>query len=557
LPERLAEDYPALARFRREAQASSALDHPNICSIYDIGEDAGHPFIVMQLLEGKTLRQLIERGALPYETLVDLAIQIADALDAAHSHGIIHRDIKPANIFVTARGQAKIMDFGLAKGQTRPELLHIGASGETALMREELVTSPGATIGTVAYMSPEQARGEELDVRTDLFSFGVVLYEMASGKHAFPGTTTALVFDGILNNEPLSAAHLRPELPAQLNQIISKALEKSPELRYQTAADIRADLARLKRDTDSSRRSPAAVSQPAGAPGFPLGRTPPRRSFTALLSRPVSILGMFLLLAVLATIYLLFLQKQRSAKLTPQKMVITRLTEDGSIVHAALSPDGKYVAYISRQGPHPGFSLRQVAAESVVPLMSVADATYYWIAFSPDGDHIYFQGGQEDDSGIYVVPALGGTPKLVIKEAMPFGAALSPDGSRIAFFNNYPTAQSTLSVANNDGSDARVIATATGPEFFGEDVAPAWSPDGLWITASSFWLKERHTTAVRSFPASGGKPVLLLASHGIARTGVWLPDQAGLLLSFKPALYGPLQVWLKALPFRSDAAGNE
>ena len=340
LPEKLTTDKRALERFLREARAAAALNHPHICTIYEIGEHEGQHFIAMELLEGVTLKHRIAARPLPKQEVVESAMQISDALDAAHSKGIIHRDIKPANLFITARGQAKVLDFGLAKLMSQEARETAPADGPTidATIEDDL-TETGTTVGTVAYMSPEQVRGEELDARTDLFSFGTVLYEMATGRQAFSGQSTALTYEAILHHAPTSPIRINPEIPLKLEEIIEKTLEKDRELRYQSAGELRADLKRLKRDMESELRLAAGLAAGPRAVQW-------WRSKQALV---IAVIAISTFAAVFAGHWLQPTRSRPEQPMLQQRSITTNPTEN-PVYAAAISPDGRYLAYADFTG---------------------------------------------------------------------------------------------------------------------------------------------------------------------------------------------------------------
>ena len=564
LPPQLSRDQNALDRFLLEARTASALNHPNICTIYAVeksgeGSDT-QSFIAMELLEGQNLDYKLASGPMPIGPLLDIATQLADALDAAHAKGIIHRDIKPANIFLTQRG-VKVLDFGLAK-LTRPdlEMETIGATQESP--RPANLTSPGATVGTISYMSPEQARGEDLDTRTDLFSLGTVIYQMATGRLPFTGATSAVVFHAILELDPVSPLQLNAALPPKLQEIIEKLLDKDRDLRYQSAADLRGDLKRLKRDVESGKKHSAAspgVTASDSAESRAASVSSASRSATARsgssspveAARPASssavvaaagrhkigtglasLIGLVVLVAAGYGVYSLI---SRSHARPFESFTVTKVTDTGDAMYATISPDGKYILSLVRAKSDKGLAslwLRNVPTNSMTQVQPPADVWYGQnpLSFSPDGNYLYFVRSDPGTSALkflYRAPLLGGAPEKLAAD-VDSGVTFSPDGRKVAFvrYDNPEQGKYRLIVHAIDNGEETVLTGGPSSEGLEE---PAWSPDGKTILCDGVGGGDAASGFV-AVDARTGQQHPFFSSADVVGAPVWLPDGQGLLV---------------------------
>jgi serine/threonine protein kinase len=567
----------SLERFEREAKAIAALNHPGICAVYDVGTSPV-PFLVMELLEGETLHQRLAHGRLDVPALLEIGLALADALATAHSKGIIHRDLKPANIVLTSRGP-KILDFGLARISDAVAQSDVDVTAFPTLSGHTPLTDAGVTVGTVAYMSPEQLRSAALDVRTDLFSLGLVLYEMATGKRAFSGTTSAVTSAAILHEQPTAPRELQPELPAKFEQAILTLLEKDREVRTQTASELRAELTRLKRELAGPRTpdsvapgvSVSGTSHRAAAPVSSVGPPPPSSSDAQLIAGIMSrhrgaVIGALALIAIaIAGAAYVFAPRGNNDSSTPDATALSiadlkveTLTSSGTANLPAVSPDGNYVAYVESGGGRPSLRVRQVATGSNVEIVPAEPGVILLGAtVTPDGAFVnYVRQAPQQGPELWQIPFLGGTSRRLLS-GLGGRVGFSPDGRQMAFTRVTAPGQSQLVIAASDGSSERVLATRSAPVGFLaiaaglQAFAPAWSPNGTAIAAlggRAGRSGERATGQVVFVDIQTGAERAVNIGPPLPGTGLaWLDDRS-VLLSALDRSSAPLQLWVMSYP---------
>jgi serine/threonine protein kinase/Tol biopolymer transport system component len=574
LPMETDPDSSALVRFLREARAASALNHPGICTIHAIEEFEGRTFIAMELLDGEGLDTTLAKGSMPVGRTVEIGIQLADALDAAHKKGIVHRDIKPANIFVTERGTAKLLDFGLAKLLKDVDEGNADTIGDMT----NLLTSPGMAVGTISYMSPEQARGEELDGRSDLFSLGTVLYQMVTGKQAFPGSTSAVVFDNILHNPPVAPVTLNPSVPAEFERILNKALEKDKDYRYQVAAEMRSDLKRLQRESDSGRtpaasgvgsaqRSAAmgsggvatgsggsvAVATPTPSAPMPAARTGSSALVEAAKDNKFGLsVGILIALIVVAAagfgVYSLL---TKTAHIPFEHFAIENLTNNGHVSLATISPDGKYLLNVHDENGMQSLWLRHIQTGSNTQVIAPAATRYSSLMFSPDASYIYFVRRDEAEhtiSILYSAPVLGGTPRELIKD-VDSPISFSPDGKKLVYLRErHDTPNFDLLMANVDGTPDHAIFT--NQTLLTDSAVPVWLPDGKTIVIPVSQPTANSLGGLATFDVATAKRAdVALNSDRIYYEPAWLPGGNGFIVSAASREMGLLQRQLGFVSF--------
>ena len=504
LPKELTDNRLALERFCREAKAASSLNHPNICTVHDFGEDAGRTFIAMEFLDGSTLKHRIGGRPMELETILDLGIQVADGLDAAHMQGIIHRDIKPVNIFVTKRGHAKILDFGLAK--LSPVGAGVGASALPTATAEELLTSSGAAVGTVVYMSPEQVLGKVLDVRSDLFSFGVVLYEMATGSLPFKGDTSGAIFNEILNRNPVPPVRLNTSVPSELEHVIHKAMEKDPELRYQSAAELRADLRRLKRNIDSSRQLTSNLH---------VTETTSQQS-AGMSKRFLYLIPLAVLVVALSVGYYWIRGRQIKPQLPVREQQLTHNPPEYRTVSGALSPDGRYVAYTTTEGLN--LSAIETGEIHELPLPEELRTNLWGVKWFPDGERLLLLTESKEEGGpvIWSTSVFGGAPRKLRSDTGHYGGVASPDGLLIAFVSGNGK---ELWVMGGNGENAKRILTTQDGTY----MTVAWSPTGQRV--AYVILKSAGSGSIETVSLQGGAPSVVISDTRLHTAELlWLRD---------------------------------